>query len=106
MNDPLIRQRELVARHPDNELARFSLGKALFDRESFAEAQEHLTHALLLKPDWMMVQILVGKCDLALGRRDAALLAFRRARELAIAQNHDGPLEEMDQLLADLDSHP
>ena len=103
MKDPLLRQRELVAKHPTNELARFSLGKALFDQESFAEALEHFSQAITAKPDWMMVHILIGKCHLSLGNKPSARSSFQIARDLAIAQHHDGPLEEMDQLLADLD---
>jgi hypothetical protein len=52
----------------------------------------------------MAVQILVGKCDLSLGNRNAARTAFERARDLAVAQHHEGPLAEMEQLLADLDA--
>jgi len=92
----------MVAQFPDNELARFSLGKALFDRGGFAEAKDNLGHALRKKPDWMAVQILVGKCDLELGDRPAALAAFQRARDLALAQHHEGPLAEVEALLADL----
>ena len=103
MKDPLLRQRELVAKHPTNELARFSLGKALFDQESFAEALEHFFQAITAKPDWMMVHILIGKCHMALGHNALARSSFELAPELAIAQHHDGPLEEMEQLLADLD---
>lgn len=102
MKDPLLRQRELVAKHPTNELARFSLGKALFDQESFAEALEHFSQAITAKPDWMMVHILIGKCHMALGNNALARSSFELARDLAIAQHHDGPLEEMEQLLADL----
>ncbi len=104
MSDPLARQRQMVAQHPTNELARFSLGKALFDRAEFTEAREHFAVALARKPDWMAVQILLGKCDLSLGNRDAARSAFERARDLAVAQHHEGPLAEMEQLLSDLDS--
>jgi Flp pilus assembly protein TadD len=104
MNDPLLRQREMVAKHPNNELARFSLGKALFDQGNFAEAREHLEAALKSKPDWMVVQILIGKCLLSAGDTGGARGAFERARDLALAQHHDGPLEELEQMLADLDA--
>jgi len=50
----------------------------------------------------MAVQILLGKCELSLGNREAAKTAFERARLLAIEQNHDGPRDEMEQALADL----
>jgi Flp pilus assembly protein TadD len=100
--DPLARPRQMVAQFPENELARFSLGKTLFDRGEFAEAREHLSRALARKPDWMAVQILVGKCELELGDRAAARTAFERARDLAEAQHHEGPLAEVEALLADL----
>jgi len=102
MTDPLARQRQMVAQHPENELARFSLGKALFDRGKFTEAREHLAAALDRRPDWMVVQILLGKCALALGDPAAARAAFVRAHELAVAQNHEGPQAELGELLSEL----
>ena len=102
MTDPLARQRQMVAQHPQNELARYSLGRALFDRGEFMEAKLHLQLALEKKPDWMVVQILLGTCDLELGDRAAAMTAFQRARDLAIAQHHEGPLAEMEALLSEL----
>ncbi len=102
MNDPLTRQRQTVQQFPENELGRFSLGKALFDRGEFTEAREHLAKALARKPDWMVVQILLGKCDLAAGDREGARKAFERALDLAIAQHHEGPQAELEAQLADL----
>jgi len=102
VSDSLTRHRELVAKFPENELARFSLGRALFDAGAIAEAREHLVAALAKKPDWMVVQILLGKCDLALGNRAAARAAFERALELAVTQHHEGPQAELEALLADL----
>ena len=100
--DLIERHRQTVAQFPENELARFSLGKALFDQGKYSEAREHLALALRKKPEWMAVQILVGKCDLEQGDRTAALAAFEKARDLALAQHHEGPLAEVESLLADL----
>lgn len=102
MSDAFERQRNLVLQHPRNELARFSLGRALFDAGQLEEARGHLEVALELRPDWMVVQILLGKCALQAGRIEEARRCFERARDLAIAQHHEGPLEEMNQLLSDL----
>ncbi|MCW5558773.1 MAG: tetratricopeptide repeat protein [Verrucomicrobiae bacterium] len=102
----MARHRQLAAQFPDNELARFSLGRALFDQGEYAEAREHLTAALVRKPDWMAVQILIGKCDLELGRPADARAAFEKARALAIAQHHEGPLAEVEDLLAELSESP
>jgi tetratricopeptide (TPR) repeat protein len=102
MNDAVARYQKLLEQYPDNELARFSLGKAYFDLGQFAAAKEQFALALGRKPDWMVVQILAGKCELALGNRSAARTAFERARELAIRQDHEGPREEMTDLLKEL----
>ena len=98
----LVRPLRMVAGHPANELARFSLGKVHYNLGDFVRAREQLAVALEKKPDWMVVQILVGRCDLALGDKAAARTAFERARLLAIEQNHEGPLAEMNQALEEL----
>ncbi len=92
----------MVEQHPDNELARFSLGRALFDRAEYSDARVQFAAALKRRPDWMAVQILLGRCELELGNQAAAVAALERARELAIAQHHEGPLAEVEGLLADL----
>ena len=102
MNELVTRYEKMVEQFPQNELARFSLGKALFDAGDFERAKEHLEVALAKKPDWMVVQILIGKCDLALGDKAAAKTAFERALKLAIEQHHEGPQAEMEQALAEL----
>ena len=102
MNEPISRYEKMVEQFPQNELARFSLGKALFDAGDFARAKEHLATALAKKPDWMVVQILIGKCELSQGNAAAAKVAFERALQLAIEQHHEGPQAEMEQALAEL----
>ena len=102
MNEIIARHEKMVAQFPENELGRFSLGKALFNAGEYAQAKEHLAVALAKKPDWMVVQILIGKCELAAGDSTQAKAAFQRALQLAIEQHHEGPQAEMEQLLADL----
>lgn len=94
----------MVEQAPDNELARFSLGKALFDQQEYDQAKEHLGVALAKKPDWMAVQILLARCDLNLGHKADAKAALERARDLARQQGHVGPLEQVEELLRSLDS--
>ena len=106
MNETIARCEKMVEQFPQNELARFSLGKALFDAGDFQRAKEHFEIALTKKPDWMVVQILIGKCELSLGQRASAKSAFERALKLAIDQNHEGPQMEMEQALAELDGSP
>lgn len=93
----------MVEQYPNNELARFSLGKALFDAGQIQLAKEQFELALARKPDWMVVRILIGKCELAVGNTAAAKAAFQHALELAIEQHHEGPQAEMEELLRGLE---
>lgn len=102
MSDAIQRWEKLLSAQPNHDLARFSLGKALFDAGRFADALGHLDQALAKKPDWMVVQILIGKCHQSLGQFSAARAAFKQALSLAVQQHHDGPQMELEQLLEDL----
>ncbi|MBI5384475.1 MAG: tetratricopeptide repeat protein [Verrucomicrobia bacterium] len=99
MNDALARYQSMVEQNPDNELARFSLGKALFDQADYAAAKAHFAVAAANKPDWMAVQILLGRCELFLGDKAAAKPILEKARALAKQQGHVGPLEQVEELL-------
>lgn len=94
--------RQRVQQHPQNELFRFSLGKALFDEGDPAGAIEHFEVALTLKDDWMLVAILLGRCWKAKGDLAKARQYWEMGRRLAIEQNHEGPLEEVKALLEGL----
>lgn len=102
MSDAISKHKKLLEQYPHNELARFSLGKALYDAGAFVEAKEQFELALAAKPDWMVAQILLGKCAMALGNRAVARGALERALRLAIDQNHEGPRVEVEDLLGDL----
>jgi len=45
----IVRYQELLERFPDNELARFSLGKAYFDAGQFLPAREQFEIALKIE---------------------------------------------------------
>ncbi len=106
MNDVVARCRQMVEADPENELAWFTLGKALFDRGDYAQAREPLAAALARKADWMAAQILLARCEVYLGNREAARVALDRAQELARRQGHVGPLAQVEELLRQLASGP
>jgi Flp pilus assembly protein TadD len=102
-NDDLIARYEaLLEQRPGDELALFSLGKALFDASRFAEAETHLSAALRAKPDWMVVAMLLAKCALHRGDNTGARQLYDDALGFAIAQHHEGPEEEIRTALAHL----
>ena len=101
--DAVQKWRALVDANPRNELATYSLAKAHFDRQEWAPAADYFERAIALKADWMLAYILRGKALLKLARTPEAKQSFERALELAIAQHHEGPEEEVREILADLE---
>jgi|ERR1051325_4105820 Flp pilus assembly protein TadD len=97
--DLIGRYTAMLTENPTNELARFSLGKALFDAGRFGEAADAFRWCVEKNPEWMVPTILLGRCQLQLGDKSAARSFLEKARCLAIEQNHDGPLEEISSLL-------
>lgn len=101
MSNARIQQaRELFERFPTNDLTRYNYAQALYDAGDYPAAADHLAALCAKKSDWMVVHILLGKCRLQTGARDEAKKLFEHALQLAIAQHHDGPREELEQLLA------
>ena len=92
----------IVAKHPENELGRFSLGSALLEAGRFAEAEPHFAKALALKSDWVVAAILRARCLIRLGRAAEARPLLATARQHSIAQRHEAPVEEIDEILAEL----
>lgn len=102
MNSRIEQFTALVARHPDNELFRFSLAQALAAEGRTNEAVEHYAFCAGRKADWMMPRILWGKALLQLGRPAEARPVLEAAHRLAVNQHHEDPERELAALLADL----
>lgn len=101
-NDRIAKALELYRNFPGNDLPRYNLAQAYFDAEDFTNAAEHLRALCAKKPDWMVVHILLGKCLLATGNSSEGKQILEHALQLAIAQHHDGPHEELEELLRTL----
>jgi tetratricopeptide (TPR) repeat protein len=101
-NSSLEPLRKRVEEFPQNELFRFSLGKALFDAGDFVGAIEQFEVALARKPDWMVVAILLGRSWQSRGDLKKAREYLELGQRLAREQNHEGPLEETTELLKHL----
>ena len=102
-NDALIAKYEaLLKSRPDDELLRFSLGKALLDAGRVDEAERELRTALAAKEDWMIVTMLLAKITGQKGDNAGAKLMWERGLQLAIEQHHEGPEEECRAELAKL----
>ncbi len=94
--DPLIaKYQDLLKQRPNDELLHFSLGKALYDAGRLPEAEENLKAALKAKPDWMVVAMLLAKIAQRQNDKAGARAFYEKALELAIAQEHEGPEDEI-----------
>ena len=101
--DVLIAKYEsLLKTRPNDELLMFSLGKALYDAGRMDEAETQLRAALAVKPDWMIVTMLLAKIALHKNDKAGARALYEKGLELAIAQDHEGPEEECRAELAKL----
>ena len=102
-SDALIAKYEaLLQQRPNDELLHFSLGKALYDAGRIPEATSHLQIALAARPDWMVVTMLLAKIALQQNDQRGARVLYEKGLELAIAQDHEGPQEEIRAALAKL----
>jgi predicted Zn-dependent protease len=101
-NDRIAKALDLWKKFPDNDLSRYNLAQAYFDGGDFPHAAEQLRVLCAKKPDWMVVHILLGKCLLAFDQNQEAKRTLEHARQLAITQQHEGPLEELTGLLGTL----
>jgi predicted Zn-dependent protease len=102
LNDRITKALDLWQRFPDNDLSRFNLAQAYVDANDYASASEHLRALCGKKPDWMVAHIQLGKSLIALGHSAEAKPILEHALELAIAQHHDSPREELTELLKTL----
>ncbi|MBT5904113.1 MAG: molecular chaperone DnaJ [Opitutaceae bacterium] len=103
MSDPRItRFQDLVAKNPANEMFRFSLAQALDTAGETAAAQEHYEICVAAKSDWMLPRINLGKLKLKSGDESAAKTLLEDALQLAIAQDHEDPAMELQELLTKL----
>ncbi len=102
--DLIAKYEGLLKARPDDELLHFSLGKAYYDAGRITEAETELRLALKAKPDWMVVTMLLAKIALQQNDPAAARALYQKGLELAIAQDHEGPQEEIRAALRRLDA--
>jgi predicted Zn-dependent protease len=98
-HDRIDKALELWQQFPDNDLSHFNLAQAYVDANDYTAAVEHLRALCVKKPDWMVAHIQLGKSLIALGRSTEAKPILEHALQLAIAQHHDSPRSELEELL-------
>ncbi len=93
---------ERIEKHPTNVLDRFVLAKMYYDNGLWNEALVACQEILKLKPDYLVVQIMLGDSFLKSGHFSAARDTLHDAKETATRQNHMGMLPEIEELLEEI----
>lgn len=99
------RLQELLSRiekHPTNVLDRFVLAKMYFENQMWNETIHACQEALHLKPDYLVVQIMLGEAFLRTNQYSSARDTLHTAKETATRQNHMGMIPEIEGLLEEI----
>lgn len=91
-----------AATSPENLLFHFSLGQALANEEKEADAIMPLQRCVDGRSDWMAPRILLGRCLIDQGQVKAAAEVLNEALNLAVAQGHEDPENEIRDLLSEI----
>lgn len=89
------RLEKLLADGHDNAMLRFGLGKACFDAGEWKKAQQHLSTAVRMQPDYSAAWQLLGQALHGAGSLDEALIAFDRGIECAETKGDQQALKVM-----------
>lgn len=95
--------REMVAKNPENHLARFGLANEALKLGLHAEAAEHLQAYLARHDDEGNGWGRLGEALLALGRTDEAKDAMRRGIEASHRFGHPGMANELEARLEEIE---
>ncbi|NNM86618.1 MAG: tetratricopeptide repeat protein [Phycisphaerales bacterium] len=100
--DKIERFRNMVLADPQNDLAFFSLGKALLDAGQPREALPALMQAVSLNKGLSPAYALLAKSQIAVGDRDSAIDTLTRGYKVAEERGDMLPRNEMADLLKQL----
>lgn len=100
--DRIAQFRKMANDDPNNELAHFSLGRALADANQHDEAVESFKKAIDLNPNISKVYHLLAASLLKLNERQAAITALIAGVKVADARGDHLPRREMAALLGEL----
>ncbi|RKG93115.1 tetratricopeptide repeat protein [Corallococcus sp. CA053C] len=103
MSDARLEQfKKMVAQFPDAPMAWFSLGKLHLERKEYADAIQSLESAVRLDPQYAAALVSLGDAYAGAGQTDKAKAVLTTARDHALAQQHPGLAEEIDERISEL----
>ena len=102
------RLQELLSRiekHPTNVLDRVVLAKMYHENQMWNECIGACQEILHLKPDYLVVHIMIGECFLRTSQYSLSRDSLHVAKELATHQNHMGMIPEIEALLEEIPNY-
>lgn len=96
------RFRTMAEADPNNEIAHFSLGRALLDAGDAAEAAKSFQRVIALNPNISKAYQLLADAQLKAGHRDFAIKTLTEGVHIAHRRGDMMPKSEMSKMLADL----
>lgn len=85
----------MVTKFPDSPLGHYSLGRLYLEQRKFEQAVQPLERACALQQDYAAAMVCLGDAYAGAGKTDEARKTFTHAKEVALAQKHDGLAEEI-----------
>lgn len=98
--------RKMANDDPDNELAHYSLGRALMEAGEYAAAAASFQRTLALNPQFSKAYQLLGECYIETGQREQALQVLREGFAVADERGDNIPRDEMAQWIRQLGAEP
>ncbi|MEE2786801.1 MAG: Fe(2+)-trafficking protein [Myxococcota bacterium] len=94
--------RKMAQANPDDDLAHFALGQALFDAERYDETINVLRHVLKINQTYSRAYVLMGIAQVKIDDEDSAIETFQRGYAAAMNRGDLMPATEMKQRLTDM----
>lgn len=106
LQDRIAQFRKMATDDPTNDLAHFSLGKALLEDSQHAEAAKSFNETIRLNTEFSKAYQLLGQCLIQAGQRAEAISALRQGFAVADERGDRMPRDEMARLLRELGETP
>jgi Fe-S cluster biosynthesis and repair protein YggX len=106
LQDRIAQFRKMATDDPTNELAHFSLGKALLEDHQHAEAAQCFAETVRLNSDFSKAYQLQAQCLTQLGKKTEAIEVLRKGFAVADARGDRMPRDDMAGMLKELGEAP
>ena len=101
-NERIEQFRKMAQANPEDDLAHFALGQALFDADRFGEAVNVLKHVIKVNSGYSRAYVLLGHSQMELDDETGAVETYQRGYAAAMSRGDLMPATEMKQKLSDL----